>query len=113
MSTSDKQWLFLQDISRLILYAESKGYKLTGGELYRTDYQQKEYMRTKRSKTMKSNHLRRMAMDFNLFLYGQPQWENGKEWKDLGQYWESIREGNRWGGNYTSFLDLPHFENIL
>ena len=110
MTTSDKQWLFLQDVARLILYAEGLGVKLTGGELYRTSYQQAEYLRTGKTTTRNSNHLRRMAIDFTLFINDEPQWTNCEEWEQLGYYWESLDKANRWGGNYKPFLDLPHFE---
>jgi hypothetical protein len=112
MTTSDKQWLFLQDVARLILYAEGLGVKLTGGELYRTKEQQAIYLEQGLSKTNNSNHLRRMAIDFNLFVDGNIQWNNCDEWKQLGYYWESLDEANRWGGNYKTFLDLPHFERV-
>lgn len=112
MKTSDKQWLFLQDVAKLIIYAESKGYKLTGGELWRTDYQQAEYLRTGKSTTSNSNHLRRMAIDLNLFVNNEVMWTRCDEWEDLGTYWEAIGTHNRWGGHYTTFTDLPHFERI-
>ena len=28
----------------------------------------------------------------------------------LGDYWESLHEKNKWGGNYKAFIDCPHFE---
>lgn len=112
MSLSNKQWEFLQDVAKLINYASEQGYKLTGGELMRTKYQQEEYLRTGMSKTANSNHLRKMAIDLNLFINNEVQWHKCPEWQDLGDYWESLREGNRWGGNYKSFVDTPHFENI-
>ena len=28
----------------------------------------------------------------------------------LGEYWELLDDKNRWGGNFTSFIDTPHFE---
>jgi len=112
MTLSDKQWEFLQDVSSLILYAQRKGYKLTGGELWRTKEQQKIHFEAGRSKTMSSNHLNRLAIDLNLFIDGKPIWEFTQEWEDLGVYWESIRDDNRWGGHYKTFMDLPHFERV-
>jgi hypothetical protein len=28
----------------------------------------------------------------------------------LGVYWESLYPKNRWGGNFKSLVDCPHFE---
>ena len=113
MSLSNEQWLFLQDVSSLITYAKDKGYKLTGGELYRTKEQQDIYVKEGKSKTYNSNHLKRLAIDFNLFVDGDIIWSKSDEWIELGNYWESLNDENKWGGNYNSFTDLPHFERIV
>jgi peptidoglycan L-alanyl-D-glutamate endopeptidase CwlK len=109
---SDKQWKFLQDVSNLIEFARHKGYKLTGGELYRTKEQQEIYLEKGLSKTRDSQHLKRLAIDFNLFVDGQIMWTKCPEWEALGEYWEALDENNRWGGNYKSFTDVPHFEKM-
>jgi len=106
---SDEQWEFLQDVAKLIEYAKDMGYKLTGGELYRTRYQQKEYMRTGRSKTMRSYHLKRLAIDLNVFVGGDLTWDYN-DIEPLGIFWESLSPKNRWGGHFRNFKDLPHFE---
>jgi len=124
MTLSDHQWAFLTDISRLIAYAEYKGIKMTAGEAFRTKDQQLLYYEgkhlqkvgstvgvidgSKRSWTMKSNHLRRLAMDFNFFIDGELTYDVDKL-KELGDYWESLHQLNRWGGYFTH-TDTPHFE---
>lgn len=109
MNLSDKQWLFLQNVALLIQHAQTLGIKLTGGELYRTLYQQQEYLRVNTSKTLKSQHLKRLAIDFNFFIDNKLTYEK-KQIQPLGDFWESLHENNRWGGNWKSFLDVPHFE---
>lgn len=115
MGLSDEQWEFLKDVAKLIEFAQARGYKLTGGELERTRYQQAEYIRTKRSRTMESNHLRKLAIDLNIFWHGE--YVGGMKWVDaqnackpLGDFWESLHPKNRWGGNFAKIVDLPHFE---
>lgn len=116
-SLSDKQWLFLKDVAKLIIKAEQLGYKVTGGELYRTPEQQQIYVKSGRSKTMKSKHLSRLAIDLNFFIKD----ENGRwklTWsvdkiKPIGNYWESLNNNNVWGGNWSKFKDVPHFERQL
>ena len=109
MSLSNEQWFFLQDVAKLINKANELDIKLTGGELYRTKYQQEKYMKDGKSKTMKSNHLRRLAIDFNFFIDGELTYEHPRL-QELGDYWENLNNYNRWGGNWTSFKDTPHFE---
>lgn len=112
MSMVNEQWHFLKDIALLIKYAESRGFVLTGGELWRTPEQQKIYVETGRSKTMNSNHLKRLAMDFNIFVDGELCWDMSKL-KELGTYWESLSPENRWGGFFSTLTDMPHFERNL
>lgn len=108
MSKSDEQWVFLQDVALLILEAKRIGIKLTGGELYRTQYQQAKYFKDGKSKTMKSKHLERLAIDFNFFIDGQLTYDADLI-RPLGAYWESLNTKNRWGG-FWEFTDTPHFE---
>jgi len=103
---SDQQWEFLKDYAQLIQYADSIGYKLTAGELYRTMYQQKRYVRDGLSWTYNSKHLTRKAGDVNLFVNGVYQ-TSCEAYEVLGTYWESLDSKNRWGGR---FKDCPHFE---
>ncbi len=109
MSLSVQQQIFSQHIAKLIFYANSLGVNLTFGEAYRTEYQQKEYLRTGKSKTMNSNHLRRLAVDFNFFIRGKLYYKH-ELIDEIGVYWESLSVQNRWGGNFKGFYDSPHFE---
>lgn len=109
MSLSQEQAAFLMDACKLIQYATEQGWTVTGGELYRTPEQQEIYLKTGRSKTMASNHLKRCAIDLNFFKNGQLTWDK-QQLAPLGQYWESLNPKNRWGGNFKSLIDVPHFE---
>ena len=109
MTLSDKQWRFLKDVAYLIFYADSIGIKLTGGELFRTKYQQAEHLRTGKSKTMNSKHLSRLAIDFNFFIDGKLTYDH-PDLEKLGKYWQALTPGNQWGGFWTSFVDKPHFQ---
>ena len=111
-----EQFNFLLDVCKLVLYAASLGFVVTGGELWRTAEQQALYVKQGRSKTLNSNHLRRLAIDLNFFLNGVLCYDREKL-RPLGEYWESLHPKNRWGGNFDrdwarkdTFKDLPHFE---
>ena len=109
MSLSDEQAAFLLDACALIKYATEQGFKVTGGELARTPEQQALPCKAGRSKTMNSVHLKRCAIDLNFFKDGQIIWDKGIL-APLGTFWESLHPKNRWGGNFKSLVDCPHFE---
>jgi peptidoglycan L-alanyl-D-glutamate endopeptidase CwlK len=106
-----KQEEFTKDMLEFIKHCFDSGYTVTMGEVYRTADQQKIYYDTGRSKTMNSMHLKRSAMDLNIFKDGRLLVDK-TELQDLGDSWEAMSSGNRWGGNWTSFKDLPHFEKF-
>lgn len=109
MSLQNEQTIFLNDIMLLIAYAMSKDFEATFGEAYRTPEQQEIYFRAGKTKTMNSYHLKRLAIDLNFFKNGE--YLTAKEdLQELGGYWEGLSELNSWGGNWTSFVDTPHFE---
>lgn len=101
---------FAADVRRLLQYAESQGFLYTFGEAERPIEMQRIHVQAGRSKTMNSRHLERLAIDLYFFtpegklLFGTP------ELSALGQYWEALSPLNRWGGNWKSFKDEPHFE---
>lgn len=109
MSLVQDQAEFLLQACKLIQYAHENGWTVTGGELYRTPEQQEIYLKTGRSKTMASNHLKRCAIDLNFFKDGKLVWDR-EQLAQIGAYWESLHPKNRWGGNFKSLVDVPHFE---
>jgi len=125
----EEQWKFLQDIALLIQYANRIGVVLTAGEAYRTHDQQllyyygktlrlengeiELYDAPKRSWTMRSRHLNRLAMDFNFFIDGKLVYdEKNPKLIQLGEFWENLDEMNEWGG-FWSKPDTPHFQRNL
>jgi hypothetical protein len=94
MGKSDQQWQFLKDVAILIQFADGQGMKLTGGNLYRTDEQNEAVGGTSDSK-----HKDRMAIDLNLFIDGGFQ-TSTESHRLLGEFWESIRPENSWGGRF-------------
>jgi len=107
-----EQAAFLLDACKLIEFATAQGFQVTGGELFRTPEQQQIYVKTGRSKTLQSNHLRRLAIDLNFILDGQLCYDK-QRLEPLGQFWESLHPKNRWGGHFSSFKDMPHFERNI
>jgi hypothetical protein len=112
MSLSDKQWTFLQDVALLIQWAERKGYKLTGGELHRLPETQEFLKNQGASNTNEGYHQKRLAIDLMLFIDGEYQ-RDTEAYKPLGEFWESLRPENRWGGEFSTIKDGNHFERTL
>lgn len=117
MSLVVEQAAFLQDFIKLIKFANEQGFVVTGGELLRPVEMQKLYVEQGRSKTMDSQHLKKLAGDLNFFRDGVLI-QDRNALKPLGEYWESLSQFNRWGGSWrglvearkSSFIDCPHFE---
>ena len=117
MSRSDEQWAFMKDLALLILYADSKGYKLTFGEVLRTKEQQGLYLERGMSKTPNSMHLVAQAADINYFFdidgdgdkdYIDTKEEFRKMGDDLGKFWNSLNPKNQCGLIWK--WDRGHFE---
>jgi len=128
MKLSEYQITFTLNIASLIEYANYLSIGLTFGEANRPQSMQllnyygyiiKEsegaliLMKVKRtSHTLNSKHNERLAVDFNFFIAGKLTYNKDKLQK-LGDFWESLHSKNRWGGNFKSFIDTPHFEMNL
>lgn len=109
MALVAEQATFLDHVCALVSKAKELGFVVTGGELYRTPEQQQIYVKTGRSKTMNSYHLKRLAVDLNFFREGKLCYDK-VALQPLGDFWESLDAKNSWGGNWSSFKDVPHFE---
>ena len=104
-----EQAAFLLDAAKLIQHATALGFTVTGGELFRTTEQQEIYVKTGRSKTMNSNHLKRLAIDLNFFKSGVLEYDV-LVLTPIGEYWQSLDPKNSAGMFWKSFKDIPHFE---
>lgn len=136
MKLSQKQAYFAQMIAELILWGKENGYTFTFGEANRTNSQQILYYTgyeielidnkpmlvkaVKRSKTLNSNHKKRLAIDLNIFKDGV-YITSFEDCKPVGDKWESMDKNNRWGGDWNNndiqddgeFFDGPHFEYLV
>lgn len=109
MSLIPDQAAFLLDACKLIQFATEQGYTVTGGELFRTMEQEQIYFKSGRTKTMKSNHLIRCAIDLNFIKDGKLIYDI-PTLKPIGDYWLSLSPKNSAGMFWNSFKDVPHFE---
>lgn len=65
------------------------------------------YFKYGASKTLKSFHTLRLAVDFNFFL--KSDWIRDLEIiRPIGKYWKSLNPQNVWGGDWG--WDAGHFQ---
>lgn len=122
LSLREKQSLFALNIAKLIFWAYERGYEITLGEALRTEDQQMLYFEgysimkigsdvklrkvNPASKTMKSDHLLKLALDINLFVDGKYT-TDGEAFKPLHNYWKSLHPDNysgyEWGWDYNHY----------
>ena len=88
-------------------------YDFTVGEGIRTLERQKQLVAEGKSKTMESKHLIGHAVDLWVFKNGAITWDK-QSYLDFAPYMkQAAKELNtpiRWGGDFKSFFDGPHFE---
>ena len=103
----EHQCIFTQNVTKLIQYIYSKGYKCTFSETFRTR-EQAIINASKGIGIVNSNHCSRLAIDLNLFK-NDKYITTGKEWLQFGEYWERLNSWNEWGGR-SKIKDFNHFE---
>jgi len=108
MDLGQHQEAFSHDIVSLAMKAFSLGYEIRWGEVERPIEMQQLYVKTGRSKTMNSMHIKKCAADLHFFKDGVLCYP-----EELGTYWESLNPLNQWGGNWKSFKDQPHFQRTV
>ena len=95
MTLQEQQFLFAQDVAKLIQYVAKLGYWVTFGEAYRTK-EQAQLDADKGIGIVKSLHCERLAVDLNLYKDGVYLFKS-KDYYFLGKYWESLDKQNKSG----------------
>lgn len=116
LTLGQEQEAFSVQVAQLIQKAVELGFTVRLGEALRTAEQQALYFKAGKTKTMESNHLRKLAIDLNLIRDGQLA--TAAQIHTLGKWWEDQEPRNRWGGSWrglvesgkSNFVDSPHFE---
>ena len=107
---SDLQFEFSKNVVKLITWCERRFIKVTFGEVFRPEQMQKWYFDHGYTRTMNSQHMKRLAVDLNFFFKQRLCYDFDKI-KPIGEYWKSLHEKNRWGGDWQ-FQDCDHFEML-
>lgn len=107
LTLGQKQRLFTRLVAKLIERAYEMGYELTLGEAWRTPEQAKLNAQGG-SGISTSLHISRLAIDLNLFKDGKFL-TTSDEHRPLGEYWKSLHELCRWGGDFRPRPDGNHY----
>ena len=121
MELNLKQRIFSFNVGRLLAWIYANGYEVTFGEAYRTPEQQALYLKSGKTKVATSQHQNRLAIDLNLMKTPNSDYgyiADTSAYKAIGDYWVSLHEDNRWGGDWDKdglitdekFHDGNHFE---
>lgn len=113
MTLGQHQQAFAYDVMKLFSFIHENGLFIRIGEAQRTQEQQEIYMQRGLSKTMNSMHLQKCAIDLFIFDSSNRFIRDKASLSFVGAYWESLSDLNRWGGNFKSFTDTPHFERNI
>ncbi len=113
MKMFQQQTKFAKDFASLIQYILSHGFYLSIGEVYRTPEQAEIY--AGQGKGIKNSlHIKRLAVDLNLFTSDGVYLTDSKDYEQFGKYWELLDPQNRWGGYFVNrggkINDGNHFE---
>jgi hypothetical protein len=108
-----KQAFFALNVGKLIHYINAMGYSVTLGEAWRPEAMAEIYAKEGKG-IMHSQHTKRLAIDLNIFDSKGRFLNTNNAYKPFGDYWESLCNANRWGGNFTKegghINDSDHFE---
>lgn len=113
MTLGEKQRLFVLNIAELIAWAYDHDYEFSFGEAYRTK-EQAALNASNGSGISNSLHCKRLAIDLNLFTDHSIESDedvyqtDSKAYRAIGEYWKSLNELNRWGGDFSR-PDGNHF----
>lgn len=81
----------------------------------RTSERQKQLYDEGKSKTLKSKHLVGKAVDIAILVDGNITWDK-KYYQEVAEHIKKVAKelgiGIRWGGEFKSFFDGPHFELV-
>lgn len=99
MTLGEKQKQFTKDLVLLFNKAFELGYEISLGDAYRDPRVFGKFGERVGYGESHSCHKLRLAIDLNLFRNGK-YLQTTEAHRPLGEYWESIRPGNTWGGRF-------------
>lgn len=101
----------LRKVANLALKLSEVDFIITDG--LRTEAEQRELVRKKASRTMRSRHLTGHAIDFVALVNGKVRYDSVHMGRIAFAFKKAAKElavPIEWGGDWKSFVDTPHIE---
>ncbi len=99
LSLGQRQELFMECLSKLLVWLIANGYKIRGGELQR-DPRIAQMNNVNGTGISNSLHIDKLAIDLNLFLGGRALVDSADH-APAGAYWKTLHELCAWGGDFA------------
>ncbi len=109
MTLHEKQAIFSKNVAALIDYIYANEHTISFGEAFRTPQQAEIYAKEGKG-IADSLHIKRLAIDLNLFNIKGQLLSEKSDFEPFGNYWKSLHPLNRWGGDFSHLVDSNHFE---
>lgn len=113
LTLGEKQRLFAKLIGEFLIWIYANDYEVSFGEAQRPQLVADWYARMGKG-IVNTLHIKRLAIDLNLFLDITPDGDediyqtDSAKYLPLGEKWESMHPLNRWGGRFSK-PDGNHF----
>jgi len=107
VTLSEQQRLFSKLLGAFLVWIDSQGYEVVGGDWHRTA-DQAALNAQAGTGIVHSLHTISLAVDLMLFKDGIYQTDSAA-YEPLGEYWESLHSLCRWGGRFRPKQDGDHF----
>ena len=98
LGTAQREVMF--HVSELIQYIYSKGFSVSGGDLYRDPRSHGKMNENGPYGRDRSAHKQRLAIDLNLFDEEGTYLRDTRAHQVFGEYWKGLHPKNRWGGDF-------------
>lgn len=109
---SQQQHDFAMAVAKLLVYADSLGYRVAFGEAYRPP-ETVALFAAKGIGSGTSLHPDRMAFDLILRKSDGSLLSDTEDHAPLGAYWKSLDPRARWGGDFSTRPDGGHYSFCL
>ena len=106
MKLGQKQELFMRQLPGLLGKAFELGFEIRGGDLFRDPRVHGQVGEKKGYGHPRSAHKNKLAIDLNLRFREGGMVTKTEDHRELGEWWETQHELNRWGGR---FKDGNHY----
>lgn len=110
VSLGRQQEEFTFNLARFLIAARGQGFFPRLREVQRTFDQQKIYFDQGKSRTLTgSYHLKSLAADIYFFKADGTEASEAEKTM-LAKIWKELDPRCKWGGDFKSIVDMPHFE---